>query len=88
MSNDEATVNLANDISNYVNRYGTSGSLYLAELMARDHRTLQQAKMRLFVFFVREMAKEEFPDARNEASVKLAKGLVKEWGDGPALPAI
>ena len=79
---------LASQISNYVNGFGMSRPERLAEVMVKDHPTLQQGKMRLFVAFVREMAKIEYPDARNEASVDLAKKLVKEWGDGPYLPLI
>ena len=85
---DQVTVQLDKDISNFVNRYGTDGSIYLAELMANDHPTLQQAKMRLFVWFVRDMARKQYTDARNEASVNLAIQLVNDWGDGPSLPLI
>lgn len=84
---DNAVVELDKAISNFVNGFGYSRVSQLAEHMVNDHPTLQQSKMRLFVAFVREMAKVN-PDGRNEASVKLAKGLVKEWGDGPALPTI
>jgi hypothetical protein len=77
----------ADAISHYVNS-SSSGSKKLAEIMVIDHPTLQQGKMRLFVEFVRQMAKIEFTDARNEASVKLAKSLVEQWGDGPYLPYI
>jgi len=79
---------VASQISSYVNGFGMSRPQELAEAMGNDHPTLQQGKMRLFVAFVREMAKIEYPDARNEASVELAKKLVKEWGDGPYLPLI
>jgi hypothetical protein len=83
----------AQAISNFINRHGSSVSVgYVAELMANDHPTLQQGIMRMFVAFVREMAKKEYSDARNEASVNLAKTLVDEWGpgpyDGPHLPRI
>lgn len=87
---DKEIEEMATAISNFVNRHGNySNLMHLAELMVNDHPTLQQAKMRLFVAFVREMAKRPYvEDARNEASVKLAQGLVTQWGDGPSLPFI
>jgi hypothetical protein len=85
---DERTANLARQISDYVNGFGMGRSQALAEAMVNDHPTLQQGKMRLVVAFIREMAKIQYTDARNEASVELAKKLVKEWGDGPHLPLI
>lgn len=89
MDYDEETEALDKAISNYVNGFGMHRLNKLAELMTNDHPTLQQGKMRLFVAFVREMAKKQYTDARNENSVALAKKLVKDWGEyGPALPTI
>ena len=80
---------LAEHISSFINRHGNySNLMWLAELMTQDHPTLQQGKMRMFVAFVREMAKLPYADTRNQASHDLAKGLVAQWGDGPALPLI
>ena len=49
----------------------------MAERMADDHPTLQQNYMRFFMLFCEEMAKKTYTDARNEASVKMAKEIVK-----------
>lgn len=78
----------AKTVSNFVNRHGIVSMRSVAELMANDHPTLQQGVMRLFVQYVNVMATKEYTDARNEASVNLAKKLVDEWGDGPYLPLI
>jgi hypothetical protein len=80
---------LAKQISDFVNGFGMGRSQALAVEMVRDHPTLQQGKMRLFVAFVREMAKIEYTDARNENSVALAKLIVKTIDDSNiGLPTI
>jgi hypothetical protein len=80
---------MAMAISNYANSHGGSSFEKVGAAMANDHPTLQQGMMRLFVAFVREMAKKPYADLRNQASVDLAKGLVKEWGEyGPYLPFV
>lgn len=59
--------------------------------MSRDHRTLQQAFTRLCVAWIKDLAereKEQCYDARNEASVKLAKEIVKLGDDKLFLPFI
>jgi hypothetical protein len=78
----------AKAVSDFVNRHGSAAMRNVAEIMANDHPTLQQGVMRLFVQYVNVMATKEYTDARNEASVNLAKKLVDEWGDGPYLPLI
>jgi len=86
---DQVYQELADQISTFVNRHGSNrGCQGVAEKMVQDHPTLQQAKMRLFVAYVKELAKLPYADARNQASVDLAKSLVAQWGDGPALPTI
>ena len=46
-----------------------------AKAMASDHRTVQQAYMRLVCSFIEEMAKQPSCDDRNRASVDVAKQL-------------
>lgn len=50
-----------------------------AAAMERQHRTLQQSAMRLFVAWVESVAetKDGRFDARNEGTVRLAKALVE-----------
>lgn len=88
----EPTDQLAKDLSTWVNKFDSRPEREaLAKEMANDHPTLQQAKMRVFMAFVQEMASKEYFDARNEASVKLARQIIALWdGDpyGPPLPLI
>jgi len=46
--------------------------------MERQHRTLQQSTMRLFVAWIEALAetKDGRFDARNEGAVRLAKALI------------
>lgn len=69
----------AESLSNSVNEMGFDYETF-AQVLGSDHRTLQQNTMRAFVAFCNELAKydaEEFYDARNEASCKLATEIVK-----------
>ena len=43
--------------------------------MKKDHRTLQQSFTRLCMAWIADLAEREHCDARNEASVKLAKEI-------------
>ena len=61
--------------SKHVNRMGRNDDS-VVKAMANDHRTLQQNYMRFFMAFCKEMAKQEYSDLRNEASVELAKKIL------------
>lgn len=50
------------------------------EKMAQNHPTLQQSFMRLCLDFVRAMSEKSYSDARNEASVRIAKDIVSQLG--------
>jgi hypothetical protein len=62
----------------FINNMGVDEEGFVKEL-CDSHRTLQQSVMRIFIRFVREMAKKEegFYDLRNEASVELAREIMK-----------
>ena len=62
---------LAKDILAFVNAFGFDSETF-AETICRDHKTLQQSVMRLFIATIRKMA-EVVPDERNKATVELAK---------------
>lgn len=47
------------------------------EQMTREHRTLQQNMTKLAVEWLKQMAKTEMFDLRNQASVELAKKLLE-----------
>lgn len=62
--------------------------LEAAKKMARNHRSLQQRTMGLFLLFVKEMS-ENGTDARNEEAVKAAKTIMKAFGgELPPMPFI
>ena len=71
---------LAKDVLAFVNVFGFDSETF-AETICRDHKTLQQSVMRLFITTIHKMA-EVTPDERNEATVELAKiisALAKEY---------
>lgn len=79
---------LVTDIMDAVNTIGFDPQKF-AESMCRQHRTLQQSAFRAFCVWTREMASMENYDARNEASVLLARDLVKTMDEnGDTLPFV
>ncbi len=72
---------LAQEISRFVNSANNDQMEQLAELMANDHPTLQQNKMRLACLFVEQMANKSYTDARNEESKKIANAMIRGFKD-------
>jgi len=68
---------LAQAISRFVNGASNNEVEQLAELMAQDHPTLQQSKMRLACSFIEQMANKSYTDARNEQSKVIANAMIK-----------
>ena len=58
-----------------------------AELMSREHRTLQQNFTKVCVAWLKQLANTEYYDLRNEASVEFAKSI-KQQLDNACLPLI
>lgn len=85
MNNKKKAEAVANDILDFVNTFGFDADTF-AETICRGHKTLQQSTMRLFITTIRKMA-EVRPDARNEATVELAKKITK-IADMHSLPLI
>ncbi len=75
MKPDEKGKELANDILDYVNNLACDEETF-ANTICRSHRTLQQSTMRLFITTICKMVEND-TDARNEASVKLAKEIAE-----------
>ena len=63
-------------LSSYLNSYGSERNKAVIEYMARDHRSLQQSFTRLCVQWLEHIAQNDACDARNEASVRIAKEFV------------
>jgi len=72
----EAGEVLANQISKFVNGAGGSDMQKAVDVLAGQHRTLQQCTMKFFMMFIERMAGNT-SDLRNEASVALAKKIVE-----------
>ena len=70
---------LAREISNFVNGANIDEVERLVELMAQDHPTLQQLKMKLVCMFVEQMANKSYTDARNEQSKKTAMAMIEGY---------
>ena len=68
---------LAEAISRFVNGASSNQVETLVKLMANDHPTLQQNKMRLACLFVEEMANKSYVDGRNKSSHETAKAMIK-----------
>lgn len=54
---------------------------FTEQVITRTHRTLQQKIMRLMVLTIEAWANALDYDARNEATVELARKIVKATGD-------
>jgi hypothetical protein len=80
---------MADIISRFVNSADHAELRTLGDLLAYDHPTLVQNKMRVFASFVATLAQREqtgFYDMRNEASVKWAAKIAKDGQ--PFLPFV
>lgn len=73
-------------MSNFVNSSEADYKEF-AELMGREHRTLQQQFTKLCVAWLKHLATTEYYDLRNEASVKFAQSI-KNQLDNAQLPLI
>lgn len=85
MKPDEKGKKLANDILNYVNNLTFDEESFVSTICSA-HRTLQQSTMRLFITTICKMAEND-TDARNEASVELAKKIAEMAKEHP-LPLV
>jgi hypothetical protein len=69
---------LATEITDYVNRGGRDCGKELAVALSREHRTLQQSTMKMFLEFIELAASDEYmTDGRNEDTKKMSKRLIQ-----------
>ncbi|WP_394969914.1 hypothetical protein [Candidatus Allofournierella merdipullorum] len=85
MDKKEQATKVARDVLDLVNSYGCDEEAF-AKTICQGHKTLQQSTMRLFMTTIRHMA-QTCPDARNEATVKLAQEITV-LADKCSLPLI
>lgn len=74
-------------VSDMVNDFGFQDD-ELADMMAKQHPTLQQNYMRFVVKFLRLMAEKGTHDLRNKNSVIAAKMMVNAIADNDTFPSI
>ena len=74
---------MAEAVADFINTCDDERLTEFVEQMAVEHRTLQQVFTRLCVAWFEHLASltEHQYDARNEASVKLAKKFIEATGD-------
>lgn len=82
--NNKTGADMARELTDWVNKHDLDDFKDFAKwLTTREHRTLQQSCMSLFVQCIQHWA--ELPadgfDARNAATVKLCKQMVDATGD-------
>lgn len=77
----------ASEFSSLINNFSDTERKVAIQAMLRDHRSIQQGFMRFFLDFVRQMA-EQHHDLRNQASVELAKEILKIDSKKLILPLI
>lgn len=67
---------MADEMSKFLNTLSSDERTEkFIEEMRRDHRTLQQSFTRLCLAWIADLAEREHCDARNEASVRVAKEI-------------
>ena len=69
---------MAEELGNFVNSFSPD-TVTFVRAMDTQHRTLQQGITRLFIVWLRHLATlpENRYDARNEASVRFAKSVMR-----------
>lgn len=85
----EEGARVAKDLMAFINNVSFSPDGFV-EKVCGNHRTLQQSAFRLFMHCVKRWAstKEGWYDARNEATIKACKLIMKRVPEVEALPFI
>ena len=78
---------LAKTMSGFVNSFSPDSKGFIETVM-REHKTLQQSVIRLCFDLIRAMAKQDYVDGRNAASVAACQDIVNTCGDRMNLPFI
>jgi hypothetical protein len=65
-------------VSDAANSITSHGCKEFAQLLSREHRTIQQSYTRMCVAWLEELAGQKNFDMRNEASVNLGKEFVEK----------
>ena len=68
---------VARDMFKMLNVMGGRNSQDFIATMGREHRTIQQNFTKLCFAWIKDLSEREHWDARNEASVRFAKSVMK-----------
>jgi len=69
---------VAQKISEYLNTFGVKRNINsLVEELEKEHPTLQQSFTQLCISWLQNLAKREYFDDRNKASVNLARKILQ-----------
>lgn len=83
MTQQEQTQEMVSSITDFVN--SSSRGSDFNELMAREHRTLQQSFTRLCLRWLEHISQDEYKtDLRNEKSKEVAKELISKFKENNA----
>ena len=78
---------LAKELSAYLNTFGRDHKEFI-DTVLRDHPTMQQATIRLFLETIKAFSEKNYFDGRNESAVKICKEITAAFGDNFRLPLI
>jgi len=88
-STDTVGGNLAGAVANGLNSYSDDEVIKeFVDRMSREHRTLQQGFTRLVMAWLKYLSETPHYDLRNEASVEMAKKIMKTLNGEIYLPLI
>jgi hypothetical protein len=80
----EKFVEMFKEIFNYVNHLNYDKH-FISKAVENQHRTLQQSFMGDVINFIKDYAKTQYFDGRNEDSVRFAKAFVKWLEENPGI---
>lgn len=76
MSNKKTAKELVEDLTDFVNVFGCDREGF-KNAFRRQHRTLQQSTIRLFLELMEDVAREDFPtDGRNEQAKEVCQDII------------
>ena len=72
---------MAEQLAQFTNSFDNGCQQAFAEGMLRQHRTLQQNVVRMFMSYMDMLAEQDDYDLRNQASIRLAKRIKRLMDD-------
>ena len=79
---------IAKILTKFCNGFSHDKKGFVEQLTQREHRTLQQCTMNLFLATIEEWSKQESFDLRNEETIRICKQIMQTLGESYRLPTI